>query len=173
MSAPIRIDGNAPIIRPVLQVQGPSPLPDRADVPVVGRGFDPSSSIPLRECVGPDTTNCPATDVGNAFTDSGGNFETTALVRRVVAGVDCAARANRCRIWALPYGNLDHVVGVGLTFDASTPPVFPRVTVVPATKLRHQQSVEVTGTNFFPSTFGQDRAVRRGRETRRALPVSR
>jgi len=33
----------------VLTVQGPSPLPDRANLPVSGRGFDPSTSIPLRD----------------------------------------------------------------------------------------------------------------------------
>ena len=154
-STPIRIDGNAPIIRPVLTVEGPSPLPDRASVPVLGRGFDPSSSIPLRECPGIDTTQCPDTEVGFAFTDTGGNFETTALLSRVVKGVDCAERPNRCRIWALPYGNIDHLVAVGLTFDATKPPVLPRATVVPTTNLRHQQTVTVAGTHFFPSTFGQ------------------
>lgn len=154
-STPIRIDGNATIVPPVLTLQSTSPLPDRARVQVRGRGFDPSTYIPLRECEGPDSTHCPGTDVGNALTDTAGTFTTTALVSRVVAGVDCATRPNRCGIWAFPYGNIDHIVGVGLTFDATTPPVFPRATVVPATKLLHQQSVTVGGTHFFPSTFGQ------------------
>jgi CubicO group peptidase (beta-lactamase class C family) len=172
-STPIHIDGNAPIIPPVLTVHGPSPLPDRANLPVSGRGFDPSTSIPLRECAGTDTTHCPARDVGYAYTDSGGNFDGTALVSRVIAGVDCAERPNRCRIWALPYGNIDHIVGVGLTFDSTKPPVFPQATVVPMTNLLHQQMVTVAGTHFFPSQFGQlEQCVEAGQPNERCRYLS-
>ncbi len=154
-STPITIDGSVPIVPPVLTLVGSTPLPDRASVTVRGTGFDPSAGIELRECVGTDATNCLESDSGFASTDASGNFESVALVGRVVAGTDCAGSANRCQLWALPDGNLDDIASVGLVFDGSHPPVVPHAAVQPASALRHQQSVTVSGTQFFPSTFGQ------------------
>ena len=118
-------------------------------------------------------THCPDNKVGFAFTDSGGNFAGTALVSRVIAGVDCAERPNRCRIWALPYGNIDHIVSAGLSFDSTNPPVFPRATVVPTTNLRHQQIGHCCGNALLPEHLRGRSRNAWGRSTRRALSVSR
>ncbi len=154
-STPIAIDAGASVPVPTITIDTTSPLPDRAHVTVHGTGFDPSSFVPFDECAGDYATDCLYGESGFAETDDVGAFDTDVWLARLVRGFDCATQPNRCRLWAVPYGDLDDRVSIGLVFDGSHPPVSPQATVDPATNLTHLQSVTVTATNFLPDAFGQ------------------
>ncbi len=156
---------------PTVVVTPSTGLTNGQAVSVSGSGFAPSTTMVITECLATATTSagCDTSDLAPATTDASGNLPTTSF--KVVAGTigsggTCGTSASDASNCVIVVSTLQGAVAgyAPITFATSsggtttttttttTPPstTSPTITVTPATGLKNQQNVSVTGSGFTP-----------------------
>lgn len=116
----------------MLVVSPNTDLVDGQQVRVRGSGYEPGTTLELRQCEAPfrGPEDCFETNVRFPTTDQAGNFATRFPVRRVIrtfndSRVDCAASEGACVLVAFPVGEPAAAEVVPLSFDPDVPAMAP------------------------------------------------
>lgn len=139
---------------PAISVTPNRALKDLQTVQVDGTGFAPGSPIAAFQCQvgGTARKGCDFASLTFGVTDAQGAVHFSTPVRRLISvrrkRVDCAT-AGACEIRAESLGGIEAAVAP-ITFDASVPPIVPKVTVTPGTGLADHQLVRLDGSGFTP-----------------------
>lgn len=116
----------------MLVVSPNTDLVDGQQVRVRGSGYEPGTTLELRQCEAPfrGVEDCFETNVRFPTADQSGTFLTRFPVRRVIrtfndSRVDCAAAEGACALVAFPVGEPAAAETAPLSFDPDVPAMAP------------------------------------------------
>lgn len=154
------VEPPGPLAAPSITVTPSTGLVSGQVVTVTGSGFTPSVQMILSDCVTETTLGyCGGPPPDSVFTDPSGNFTYQFKVARGTFDetvyppvlVDCARAPGACSVFAY-VGVSAERASAPISFDASVPPPSAVVTVTPSRALNDEQTLQVSGSGFTPSS---------------------